>query len=129
MKFVIVHKRLFIQKLSALLVTTVLLAPLIYYKVTVPAALFVSGLLLVHIIFFYVYFSRTPWRILLAHKAEFALRLTAVLFFIYLLSLIHFGGAPLVVITKIMLATAIHAAILTGMMLQRVATRRAYGHR
>lgn len=127
MKFRLLDRKLFMQKLAALVITTALLAPLIYYKLNVPAAVFVGGLLVLHIAVFYLYFGRLPWRRLLKHKGEFVIRAAGVLFFLYLLSLIKFGGNPSLILVKLLLATGVHIAILTAVMLERVEEGTVYG--
>ncbi|HSX33463.1 MAG TPA: hypothetical protein VLF91_03955 [Candidatus Saccharimonadales bacterium] len=127
MTFRLLDPALFWRKLVALVTATVLLAPLLYYRWEVPAALFAGGLLVLHAAFLYLYFWRVPWRRLLKHKAELMVRLMGVGFFVYLLSLITVGGSPGVAIFKLCLATVVHAAVLTAMMLVRVEEGEQYG--
>lgn len=127
MKFQLTDRKLFVRKLALLVTTTLLLAPLIYYKLNIPAALFIGGLLVLHAAFLYLYFARVPWRRLWQRKGEFVLRVAGVSFFIYLLSLIKFGGSPDLIILKLILATGAHIAILAGVMVVRVEEGATYG--
>jgi hypothetical protein len=120
-RFKLLNKRLFIQKLTALVVATLVLVPLVHFKLEVPALLYVGSLLVLHIVFLYLYFARTPWRQLLANKPEFGLRLIAVGFFIYILSLIKFEGSSGTIIMRLLIAMVVHGFILTGMMVIRTA--------
>ena len=117
--FTFLNTRLFIQKLISLVVATGILIPLVHYKLGIPALLYTSGLLALHIFFFYIYFARTPWQRLLAHKGECTVRLAAVGFFIYILTLIKFEGSSAVIIERLLIAMVVHAFILAGMMLVR----------
>jgi len=114
--YTLTNRRLFIRKITSLCVGTLLFIPLVYYKWETPAYVYAGALLLLHLVFLWLYFSRTPWRQLLQHRAGFTLRSAAVLFCIYLLSLIKFGGSPGIVVMKVLFAFAIHVGILLGLM-------------
>lgn len=118
-RFKLLNKRLFIQKLTALIVATLLLVPLVHFKLDVPALLYVTTLLVLHVVFLYLYFARTPWRQLLTNKTEFSLRLVAVGFFVYILTLIKFEGSSAVIIARLLAAMVVHGFILAGMMVVR----------
>lgn len=107
------------QKLAALLAGTLLIVPLVYYDYYLPMALYVGLLLLLHFVFFVLYIFRTPWIDIVRHKTEFALRVVAVIFFIYLLSLVKFEGGKMVVIMNIVVALGIHVLILAALMIVR----------
>jgi len=119
MGITLVNRRLFFQKLTALATGTVLFVPLVYYEWEIPAVLYAGSLLAIHILFLYLYVARTPWRQLLRNKVSFGLRLTAVLFFVYLLSLIGFGGTPVQILIKLGAAFGIHVGILLALMAVR----------
>ena len=110
---------LFMKKLTVLVVGTFLLIPLVYYKLQVPAMIYVGILVILHILFLYIYAMRTPWKELMQHKAEFAVRVVAVGFFIYLLTLIKFEGDFWTLVRNTVIALLIHIGILIGMMLRR----------
>lgn len=117
MKLVLINKRLFAIKLIALCAGTVLFVPLAYYRLYVPAYIYGAALLGLHGYFLYLYLVRTPWRQFLRSKKTFTARTAAVIFFIYLLSLIHIGGTPTQVLVKLCAAFTIHVGILAGLML------------
>jgi hypothetical protein len=114
-------RRVFIRKLVVLFTATILLAPLIVYKLMLPAYLYVGGLIGLHLVVFAVYLYRTPWRELWRDKAGFVLRLVAVVFFIYLLTLLHFEGDAAAVLIQIAVAFVLHAGIICGLHLRRAA--------
>ena len=113
----VVNRQLFTMKLLALCIGTALFVPLVYVKLRMPAYLYAGGLLALHAYFLYLYFSRVSWRQLLHYRATFTVRVTAVAFFIYMLSLLHFGGTPAQIIGNLFIAFAIHFGILLGLML------------
>jgi hypothetical protein len=123
----IFNRRLFAMKLAALCAGTIVFVPLVYAKWRLPVYVYAGGLLGLHIYFLYLYAMRTPWRVLTRSKRAFAIRMTAVVFFIYLLSLIHFGGTALQIIGKLAAAFMIHVAILLGLMLIAVKPREQGG--
>ncbi|MBL8159536.1 hypothetical protein JNJ66_03705 [Candidatus Saccharibacteria bacterium] len=118
-----IDRRLFIRKLTILFVGTVLFIPLVYFKYHGLAMVYIGALLALHCFIFYVYFMRTPWRRLLEDKAGFAIRIVAIIFFIYLLTLIRYEGSLATIIINTSLALVIHVGILAGLMVIREAPK------
>jgi hypothetical protein len=110
---------LFIKKFTVLIAGTLLLVPLVYFKLQIPALLYIGGLVILHVVFLYVYFVRTPWKEFMRHKAEFALRVVSVAFLIYLLTLVKFEGDFWILLRNTLIALGIHLCILIGMMVRR----------
>lgn len=119
LKVTTIDRRLFIRKLTVLIAGTLLFIPLMYFKHHGLALAYVGGLLALHICILYVYFSRTPWRRLLHHKAEFGIRVAAVVFFIYLLTLVRYEGSFSDITRNTLLALLIHVGILGCLMVVR----------
>lgn len=113
------NRRLFFHKLTVLIFGTAILVPLVHFKLYVPATAYVAALLILHVAILYLYFARTPWRVLLLHKREFALRISAVVMFAWLLTIVSFEGTLLEVLLNATLALILHVAILLGLMVER----------
>ncbi|MCH4250200.1 MAG: hypothetical protein LKF88_04945 [Microbacteriaceae bacterium] len=110
----ILNPRLFIRKMVLLTVTTLLLAPLIVEKMLIPAALYIGGLIVLHVVVLAVYLYRVPWRELWRNRAEFALRVAAIVFFVCLLALVRFEGDTAIVLMDIGIALVLHCLIICG---------------
>ncbi len=108
--------QLFFKKLATLLGVTIVLVPLIHYKLLIPTMLYVGALLLLHVYILFVYLSRVNWRVLRANRAGFALRLLGIGLFSYMLTLLHYQGTTLIVLLSIAAAVTIHALILLLLM-------------
>jgi hypothetical protein len=108
--------KLFIRKILTLLAVTVVLVPLIHFKMTMPAAAYIAALLVLHLYILYVYCNHLPWRKLLQNRVGFGLRLSGVVLFAYILTLLHYEGTELIVLASVGAAVAIHTAILLLLM-------------
>ncbi|MBW4061970.1 hypothetical protein HJC99_05360 [Candidatus Saccharibacteria bacterium] len=115
--------RLFVGKLATLLGTTIVLVPLIHYKLIIPTLLYIGALLLIHIWIFYVYVARINWRELRSNRIGFILRLLGIVLFSYILTLLHYQGATTIVLLSIAAAVAIHALILLLLMARSLRRR------
>ena len=111
--------QLFIKKLATLLGVTIVLVPLIHYKLLIPTLFYVAALLAIHIYIFYIYLMRINWRRLRANRTGFTLRLLGIVTFAYMLTLLHYQGTTLIVLLSIGAAVGIHAAILLLLMTRR----------
>lgn len=107
---------LFQKKLLAVGSATLVLVPLVYFKLYVPAWIYLVSLLALHLVFLYTYLAKTPWRKLTAHKAGFALRMLSVVFFGYLLVALKFHGSVAFVLANLVAGLAIHTLILFSLM-------------
>ncbi len=107
---------LFLKKIAAVFAATFVLVPLVYYKLDVPAGLYLAALLALHLIFLYAYFARVPWRRLTRHKAGFGMRILAIVFFGYLLDVLKFQGSFEWVMANMAAGLAIHTLILFSLM-------------
>ena len=108
--------QLFLKKLARLLGVTVVLVPLIHFKLLLPTYLYVITLLLLHVYILYVYGAQTNWRLLRHNRTGFALRLLGIALFAYILTLLHFQGTAAVVLLNLSAAVAAHAVILLLLM-------------
>jgi len=118
----VVEPKLFIKKLVIIFSATILLIPLIHYKLLLPAGIYLSFLLALHIIFVIIYFRRVPWRDFRANRTTFILRITAVIFFAYLLAALKYVGSPTAIILNLSAALGIHIIILMCLMIKLVAS-------
>jgi hypothetical protein len=115
----ILDPKLFIRKVVLLLVFTGGLVPLKYYKIDVALFWYVVVLLILHVYFLFILIWRVQWKQLAQHRRSFALRLVAVAFFIFLLSVLQTGvtftefmiflGASLIVHTFLLLSLTLTA--------------------
>jgi hypothetical protein len=119
-KFTVTNAALFYKKLVTLSVATVALIPLIHFKLSVPASLYLSILLALHLYIMYVYFAGVPWRALIQNKKELLIRLAAIGFFVYLLTVLSFVGSPAAILLNLAGAFMLHVIILMLMMASRV---------
>lgn len=109
--------KLFLKKLVTLLGVTLVLVPLIHYKLLMPTIIYVVALLLLHIYIFYVYLTRINWRHLRANRLGFALRILGIVLFSYILTLLHYQGATTIVMLNVVAAVTVHALILLLLMM------------
>src|SRR6266567_2245227 len=107
---------LFLEKLATLLGVTIVLVPLIRFKLLIPTIAFVAALLALHIYIFFVYLSQIDWRVLRANRIGFGMRLLGILLFTYMLTLLHYQGTTVIVLLSICAAVALHALILLLLM-------------
>jgi hypothetical protein len=107
---------LFLKKLVTVFAATLILVPLVYYKLYVPAGLYITALLALHLVFLYTYFTRLPWARLVSNKVGFGSRILALVFFIYLLGVLKFQGNFEVVMTNLVAGLGIHTLILFSLM-------------
>lgn len=106
----------FFKKLLLLCLATLALVPLIYYKLSIPAFLYLAFLLVIHIAFLVLYLAKVDWRSLVSNKTSLILRLVGVLFFAFLLMVLKYVGDPIWVLFNIALAFTIHIFILLLLM-------------
>lgn len=107
---------LFLKKVTVVFAATGILVPLVYYKLYVPAGLYLSALLVLHLIFLYTYFTKVPWTRLMQNKVGFGTRVLAILFFVYLLAVLKFQGSFEFVMANLVAGLAIHTLILFSLM-------------
>jgi len=107
---------LFIKKVAVVFAATGILVPLVYYKLSVPAGLYLSALLGLHLVFLYTYFSKVPWTRLMQNRVGFGTRILAVFFFVYLLAVLRFQGSFGFVMANLAAGLAIHTSILFALM-------------
>ena len=107
---------LFLKKLVTVFAATLILVPLVYYKLYVPAGIYITALLALHLVFLYTYFTRLPWARLVSNKVGFGSRILALVFFIYLLGVLKFQGSFEAVMTNLVAGLGIHTLILFSLM-------------
>ncbi len=107
---------LFLKKLVTVFVATLILVPLVYYKLYVPAGLYVTALLALHLVFLYTYFAKLPWARLTSNKVGFGTRILAIVFFGYLLGVLKFQGSFGIVMANLVAGLGIHTLILFSLM-------------
>ena len=112
----LLQRKVFVKKLLLLCLATLLLLPLIYYKLSIPATIYLVALIIIHLVFLFLYLFKVEWRKLTLNKTTFTLRLVAVIFFAYLLAILKFVGDPLFITINITAAFVIHALILLMLM-------------
>ncbi len=113
-KVTIDNQTLFRKKVLAVFIGTLVLVPLIQAKQTMPASLYIIGLLAIHITFLIIYLLKIPFKQWASNKRFLLIRLLAIIFFAYLLSLIKFtyGLSTLVIISHLIAALLLHILIL-----------------
>jgi hypothetical protein len=114
--------QLFIKKLARLLGVTIILVPLIHYRLVLPTYAYISSLLVLHIYIFFVYLSKIDWHHLRESRSGFILRLAGIVLFAYALTLLHFQGPTYFVLLSIGAAVGIHAIILLLLMMTKSRT-------
>jgi hypothetical protein len=120
MKIVISDPKLFYKKCLVLFISTVVLIPLIQYKYLIPAMLYVGGLLILHLFFFYMYLVRVPWREFSRNKSALMLRVFSVLFLIYILTILKLQGDSIKIIINLIGIFVVHVLILLFLMVIRL---------
>jgi hypothetical protein len=120
LNIIISNQKLFLKKAATLFMASIALVPLIHYKLYIPATLYIGSLLILHLLFLYMYFMQVPWREIGKNKKALSLRLTSIIFLIYLLTLIKLEGETTVVITRLILVFIIHLLILLFMMVIKI---------
>ena len=114
-RLVLLNPPLYWRKLGLLVLTMAALVPLVVNKLQVPALLYVSALLLIHVWVLVLYAYRVQWRSFT--KVGLFTRLGSVLIFSYLLSKVRYsGGSDLLL--SIALAFILHVMILTVLMVK-----------
>jgi hypothetical protein len=111
--------RLFFKKLATLLGVTIILVPLIHFRLELPTFIFVGALLVLHVYILFVYLTRVNWRHLRASRGGFVLRISAIVMFSYILTLLHYQGPTWFVIFSVGAAVTIHALILLLLMITK----------
>jgi hypothetical protein len=111
--------QLFLKKLATLLGVTIVLVPLIHFKLLIPTIAYVVALRVLHIYIFFVYLQRINWRVLRANRTGFMMRLLGIVLFSYMLTLLHYQGATLIVLLSIVAAVTLHALILLLLMMTK----------
>lgn len=110
----ILDPRLFARKLALLVIFSAAFVPLKYYEWDTALTIYIVLLLLLHVYFVFVLIWRVQWRHLASHRRSFGLRILAVAFFIFLLTVLETGvtfaqflvflGASLVIHTVLLLS-------------------------
>lgn len=116
MRLTIYNPRLFYRKVATLTVATIILVPLVHYKLYISAFVYLGGLLILHLYIFYVYCKGVPLRELAANKKELVARVGGIGFFIYLLTVVSFAGSLVSVMINLVAAFMVHIGILLLMM-------------
>jgi hypothetical protein len=112
----LLDRPLFIKKIAVVFAATFVLVPLVYFKLFVPAGIYLASLLALHVLFLYIYFSKVDWRRLAQSRTGFAVRILAVALFAYLLAVLKFHGDFAFVMANLFAGLAIHSAILFALM-------------
>ena len=109
------NRELYVRKLALVVVLMALLVPLVLIKSKVPAALYVTGLLAIHIWVLWLYVYRVQWRQF--SRRGLSARVAAVLVMAWLLSKVHYtSGAAL--LWSVAAAFVLHVLILTVLMVK-----------
>ncbi len=112
----LLNNSLFLKKLLTVFGATIILVPLVYFKMYVPAGLYITGLLALHLIFLFTYFTKLPWARMLQNRVGFGTRVLAVVFFGYLLGVLRFQGDFAIVMLNLVAGFGIHTMILFSLM-------------
>ena len=123
-RLVLINKELFWWKLKSLCVVTLLFIPFLAIKNTVPAFIYISALLIIHIYILYLYLMKTNWRELSKSPSGFISRCIGILFFTYLLILVKFQGDIATILVGLGSAVILHIALLLLLMgkIQKITT-------
>ena len=124
MRVTISNQELFIKKALTLFIATIVLVPLIHFKLLIPAGIYISGLIFLHLFFIYLYFSKVPWKEIAKNKQALTLRIVGVAFLIYLLTILKFEEQSILLILNVLAAFLIHLLILLFMMVVKVQLRK-----
>lgn len=95
---------------------TLILGPLVYFKAAVPAFVYILLLLILHLIFLVVYLLHVRWGELLSNKIEFSGRLLAVFVFAYFLAALKFSSSFGLMVLALLGAIGLHSLILLMLM-------------
>lgn len=112
----LIDSSLFLRKVTVVFIATAILVPLVYYKLYVPAGLYVTSLLVLHLVFLYTYFSKVRWTHLMHNRVGFGARILAIFLFIYLLAVLRFHGSFVFVTANLAAGLLIHTLILASLM-------------
>jgi len=110
------NSTLFKQKIATLFAVTVALIPLIRYKNQVPAEVFISSMIGLHVAILVLYLWRTNWKAIKASPSSLVTRMTGCAFFIFLLTLVKFEGSFFFLMLSLAAAFVLHVAILLSLM-------------
>jgi hypothetical protein len=111
-------QKLFKRKVAQLVLATVLFLPIIMIKHQLPALIYVSSLLVLHLYILWVYVRRGHPAAKIRLNRGFVSRLLAVLFFAYWLTVIRFQGTLASMVISLLLALTLHVCILLALMLR-----------
>jgi hypothetical protein len=112
--------RIFWRKVVTVTLALLILEPLTYYRLYVPSVMYLSLILVVHVLFLYVYISHVPWRELWAVKRGLLARTIGIVIVGYLLALVHISQNLWVILMNILAMSVLHSFILLLLMLRRV---------
>lgn len=112
----LIDQRLFLKKVAVVFTATLVLVPLVYFKLFIPAGIYLSALLALHVLFLYIYFTKVDWRSIAQSRTGFAVRILAVALFAYLLAALKFHGEFAFVMANLLAGLAIHTTILFALM-------------
>jgi hypothetical protein len=113
----LLNPELFWKKIVLVSGTMLVLVPLVLLKTRVPAVIYVSLLLAIHLLILVVYLYRVEWRQF--SRIGLAGRIVSVLIFSYLLAKVKFSAGPEVLLS-IAAAFTLHIAILATLMMKVV---------
>jgi hypothetical protein len=111
-------QRLFKRKVAQLILATALFLPIVMIKHQLPAMIYVSALLALHLYILWVYIWRQQPVLKIRLTSEFVSRLLAVLFFAYWLTVVRFQGSLVSIMLSLLLALILHIGILLALMLK-----------
>lgn len=114
------HPRIFWRKVLTVTLALFALQPMLYFKLYIPATLFLAIILAIHLLFLYVYIAQVPWRELLSKKRIFIGRVLGILIVGYALGLIKNAPSLWVMFVNIIAMTFLHALILALIMIKHV---------
>ena len=111
----ILDPKLFARKLALLIVFSAAFVPLKYYELETATTWYVVFLLLLHVYFLVILVWRVRWRRLAGHRRSFLLRLTAVAFFVFLLTVLQAGVTFWEFMVFLGASVAIHTLLLLSL--------------
>ena len=111
----LIDAKLFLRKIEVVFVATGILVPLVYFKLYVPAGLYIVTLLVLHVIFLYTYFTKVSWLRLAQNRVGLGVRILAIGLLIYLLAVLKFHGSFEFVLVSLVSGLVIHASILLAL--------------
>jgi hypothetical protein len=92
------------------------LQPLLYFHLYIPATLYLSVILLLHAVFLYVYVIHMPWQQVLAQKKILIGRVGGILLIAYALGLIKTTTNLGLIFVNILAMAVLHGVILALIM-------------